>query len=296
MLWIPITIAAASLQVARNALQRGLLGGAGPWGATLVRFLFGLPFSLLFVGVAAALTPHPRLAFSALYVGAAALGGATQIAATAALLVSMRRSSFALGSIFQQSSIPLAALIGLLFGERLSALTWLGLVAVAGGLMALAWPRGAAAAEAGPRDWSAAGRGLIAGAGFAVAANAIRQAALMLDAHQPALAAQVTVFTAQALQTAALTLYLGIANRTALVIALTSWRSSLGAGFFGAAASGCWFTAFAMSPAGPVRAVGAVELPIAAITGRRIFAEKLAAWQWLAAAVTAGGVVLAAAG
>ena len=50
MLWIFLTAAAAPLQVARNALQRGLVGDAGPWGATLVRFLFGLPtlrFSLV---------------------------------------------------------------------------------------------------------------------------------------------------------------------------------------------------------------------------------------------------------
>jgi hypothetical protein len=40
MLWIILTAAAAPLQVARNALQRGLVGDAGPWGATLVRFLF----------------------------------------------------------------------------------------------------------------------------------------------------------------------------------------------------------------------------------------------------------------
>ena len=57
MLWIFLTAAAAPLQVARNALQRGLVGDAGPWGATLVRFLFGLPFSLLIFAVAAFLTP-----------------------------------------------------------------------------------------------------------------------------------------------------------------------------------------------------------------------------------------------
>jgi hypothetical protein len=30
-------------QVGRNALQRGVMSSSGPWGATLVRFLFGLP-------------------------------------------------------------------------------------------------------------------------------------------------------------------------------------------------------------------------------------------------------------
>ena len=56
--FVPITIIAAGFQVARNALQRSLLGGAGPWGATLVRFLFGLPFSLTFAVTAQWLSPH----------------------------------------------------------------------------------------------------------------------------------------------------------------------------------------------------------------------------------------------
>ena len=37
MLWIPVTVAAAAFQVARNAAQRSLMGAGGPWGATLVQ-------------------------------------------------------------------------------------------------------------------------------------------------------------------------------------------------------------------------------------------------------------------
>lgn len=296
MLWIPITIGAAGLQVARNALQRGLMGGAGPWGATLVRFLFGLPFSIAFALVAAALSPHARPDFSVRYFIACAICAAAQMIATAAMLVSMRRSSFALGTVFQQSSIPLAAAVGLMLGEPLHWAAWLGLAAVTAGLMALAWPRADANAAKAPRDWSAAGLGLVAGAGFAIASNAARQAALGLDAHHALLAAQASVVTVQAMQSAALTAWLALTNRSALVVALTSGRASVGAGFFGAAASGLWFTAFALSPAGPVRAVGVVEMPIAALAGRRVFAERLQAWQWAAAGVAGVGVALAALG
>ena len=56
LLWIPATIGASFFQVARNALQRGLMPSTGPWGATLVRFLFGLPFSVLFTAAAFWLT------------------------------------------------------------------------------------------------------------------------------------------------------------------------------------------------------------------------------------------------
>ena len=34
LLWIPATLAASGLQVARNALQRGLMPKSGPWAAT----------------------------------------------------------------------------------------------------------------------------------------------------------------------------------------------------------------------------------------------------------------------
>src|SRR5260221_574764 len=88
-----------STRLSRMALQRGLLAGAGPWGATLVRFLFGLPFSLAFMILAVLLTPGAHPAFAARFWIACLVGGAAQIGATAAMLVSMRRSSFALGTV-----------------------------------------------------------------------------------------------------------------------------------------------------------------------------------------------------
>src|SRR5256885_14859249 len=99
MLWILMTAAAAPLQVARNALQRGRVGDAGPWGATLVGSLFGLPFSLAIFAAVAIATPGAAPALSARYAVAVALGAVAQVAATAALLVAMRRSGFAVATM-----------------------------------------------------------------------------------------------------------------------------------------------------------------------------------------------------
>ena len=55
-LWIPFTIVAAFGQVARNAMQRQLTGPLGTWGATNIRFLFGLPFSVVFFVLAILVT------------------------------------------------------------------------------------------------------------------------------------------------------------------------------------------------------------------------------------------------
>jgi hypothetical protein len=75
MIWIPITIGAATLQVARNAAQRSVMGGAGPWGATLVRFLFGLPFATAFAVVAWILTPGAQAASDRLVLAGLLRGG-----------------------------------------------------------------------------------------------------------------------------------------------------------------------------------------------------------------------------
>ncbi len=292
MIWIPITLAATALQVARNAFQRGLLADAGPWGATLVRFLFGLPFAAVFLGVAWLVGGPVRPRLDGGFMLASVAGGAAQIVATAAMLVSMRRSSFALGTVFQQSSIPLAAIMGLAFGDHVPPLRWLGLALVTAGLVALGWPRKLTGQKVG----SAALLGLVAGAGFALSSNAFRQAALSVAPGAPVFGALATLLVVQALQSASLAVWLGVTDRGALATVMARWRESLPAGFFGAAASGLWFTAFALSPAGPVRAVGVAEMPIAALAGRRLFAERMAPWQIAVLAQITVGVCLAALG
>jgi drug/metabolite transporter (DMT)-like permease len=293
MFWIPITIGAAGFQVARNALQRGLLGDAGPWGATLVRFLFGLPFSLAAWAAVAALTPGARPSFGFGFWAAASTGALSQMLASAALLVAMRRAGFAIGTALQQSSLPLSAVIGLaVFHDNLRPLAWLGVAITTLGLAVLTWPKGAA----GPQPVSGALFGLVSGICFGFSLNAFRHAEIGLEPAHRVYAAVTCVVIAQALQSSTLCLALAWRRPQALQAVAASWRQSLGAGLCGAIASLGWFTALAFAPAGPVRAVGMVEMPMAALAGRRVFAERLTAWQWAAGAATALGVVMAAIG
>lgn len=292
MIWIPITVGAAALQVARNAAQRSIMGGAGPWGATLVRFLFGLPFATVFAAVAWLATPgasaHPTPGFWL----ACAAGAGLQIAATAALLTAMHRSTFALGTAMQQSGLPFALVWGaLFFGDHISPVTWAGGLIATAGLAALTWPRGEVTMRKGAVVF-----GLGSGAIFALSANCFRQASLTFDPAHAAASAFVTVMVVQAIQTVALGSWLAWRNPDALKAVVAAWRQSLGAGFCGAAASGLWFTAMTLSPVGPVRAVGVVEMPIAAIAGRRLFKERLTLFQIVAGGITAVGVVMAALG
>ena len=293
MLWILLTAAAAPLQVARNALQRGLVGDAGPWGATLVRFLFGLPFSLTLFAVVATLTPQAAPDADLRFLVAVCAGGVAQICATAALLMAMRTSGFAVATFMQQSSLPLAALLGLLaFGDRMSAVQWSGVAATTVALLVLSWP----ATNQVTGKVAGALYGLASGAAFAMALNGYRQAGLALEPNYPIYSATATLCVAQTLQSLVMVLLLAAIRPGALRAVGAAWKVSLGAGFFGTAASACWFTALALAPAGPVRAVGVIEGPIAAAAGRRLFKERLSPRQWAGGAMAALGVVMTALG
>ncbi|OHB31375.1 MAG: multidrug transporter [Phenylobacterium sp. RIFCSPHIGHO2_01_FULL_69_31] len=289
MLWIFLTLAAAPLQVARNAMQRGLVEEAGPWGATLVRFLFGLPFSIGIFALAYALTPTASPHWTSTFWVGAISGAIAQVAATAALLMAMSRSGFAVATMLQQSSLPFAALLGwLLLGDDLSAAVWTGVGVATVGLVVLSWPR----AGQGRADLAGALLGLAAGAAFAVAFNGFREAGRALDPAHPLVSATAAVVVAQAMQSLVLTAILAVTRPQALRAVTLAWRSSLAAGFFGSAASACWFGALALAPAAPVRAVGLIEGPIAAAVGRKLFREKLRLRQWVGGGLTAVGLLL----
>ncbi len=293
LLWIIATVLAAALQVARNGLQRSVMGQAGPWGATLVRFLFGLPFSALLAALALNTTRAPRPAFSGDFWRTASLGAIAQLLATAALLVAMQRAGFAVATALQQSSIPLTALIGLLaFHDQLRPAAWMGVGVTTAGLAVLTWPRHAT----GARPVSGGIYGLLSGLAFGFALNAFRHAGHALDATQPILAAIVTVVVVQALQTAVLGSVLLIAQPRVVSSVVRSWRHSMGAGLCGSLASTGWFVALALAPAASVRAVGVVEAPTAAVAGHRLFGERLGLFQLVAGAAVAVGVVLTARG
>ncbi len=288
-LWIPVTVLAAAFQVARNGLQRSAMSATGPWGATLIRFLYGVPFSTLMAVAAWTLTPraHPRMGLD--FWVSALTGALTQVLATAALLVAMRRAGFAVATAVQQSSLPLAAILGLIvYHDRLSGVAWAGVAVTTLGLAALTWPKHAA----GPQPVSGAAFGLASGLCFGFSLNAYRHATLAFDAGAPVFAAVASVAIVQAVQASVMSAWLKWRDPKAFAAVLASWRTSLAAGLCGSLASGGWFLALALAEAAPVRAVGVVEAPMAAFAGRRFFRERLHPLQIVAGLGVLGGVLL----
>jgi len=262
VLWVPITIAAAALQTARNAFQRSLTGALSALGATYTRFLFGFPFAALYAAAVFTVSDTPLPAPRPAFFGFAALGGVAQIVGTAFLLQLFQLRNFSTGIAFSKSEILQVALVGMLvLGDRVSPLAGLAIAVATVGLVLLA-------RETGTLAWrdslaGLAGRpallGLGTGAAFAIAAVAFRAASLSLALPFVASAA-ATLAVTTGLQTLLMTAYLRWREPGQVDAVLRVWQRSLLPGLTGAAASACWFTAMTIEIAAYVRMLGLIEV------------------------------------
>jgi drug/metabolite transporter (DMT)-like permease len=294
MLWIPITVFAAFAQTVRNAAQRGLVADLGTLGATLVRFLYGLPFALLWLAmvyVATGAIPRPTAAFFAW----ALIGGVSQIAGTAFLLQTMRERNFAVGVAYSKTEVVQVAIFSLvLLGDRLNLFTAIAVALGTIGVLLIApadRERPFASLIEGFTSRSAL-LGLACGAGMAMAAVGFRAATQVAGTPSFALNAAFTLVVAQALQTLILGGWLYIRARDVMVRTLRAWRASLFAGFMGAAASAAWFTAFAIQSVTYVRTLGLIEMLFSYVVSRRIFREHLSAREIAGMALIVAGVLV----
>jgi drug/metabolite transporter (DMT)-like permease len=281
--WIPISIWGALAQTARNAAQRSLVAHGGALGATLARFLYGLPFAALWlaalhtVPATSGAVPH----FGARYFAWQLLGAVGQLAATAFMLVAIKQRNFVVGVAFSKTDALQVALLGTVFLHELPG--WLTMTAIGVatvGVVMLSLPRKAGVVTT-PDDaptWAgpAALYGLASGACFAFSALGYRGASLELPGTSAWLIGAWGVLWAQAAQTLLLGGWLAIRSRHSLRAIVSAWRVSTIAGAAGALASIGWFTAYALTSAANVRTVGMVEVVFSYMVSRRFMNEKLA--------------------
>jgi drug/metabolite transporter (DMT)-like permease len=203
-------LGAALAQTLRNAAQRSLTGDLGALGATLVRFLYGLPFALIWLGVAwAGFAAWP--AINAAFLIWTVVAALSQIAATALLLRNMEERNFAIGVAYSKSEIIQVALFGLvLLGDRVSLLAIVSIVIASVAVVLLSLPSGNRSLAAVARSWGSrsAVLGLGSGAAFGMAAVGYRGAALALATPSVVFAAAESLVWAQTFQTILLGGYL----------------------------------------------------------------------------------------
>jgi drug/metabolite transporter (DMT)-like permease len=286
-LWIVFTLFAATGQTARNAMQRELTAALGAAGATHVRFLFGLPFALLFLTAVCLalgrLPPQPPMAFwPAVFAGAL-----TQIAATALMLMTMEQRSFVVSIAYIKTEPIMVAILGyVLLRDVVTPSIAAAILIATLGVVLISWRPGA---EGGLK---AALLGLTSGLMFALSAIGYRGAILALHDPSYVMAATLTLTTGLVIQAIVLSSYLAWREPGVLGSIFRHWRPSLFAGVMGAAASECWFLAFALATAASVRTLGLVEVLMAQFVTHVVFRQKTTPLEIAGIVLVTGGAVL----
>ncbi len=286
-LWALFTVIAAAAQTARNAMQRELTGSLGTVGATHVRFLFGFPFALLFlVGVlvaSGAALPRPGLTFWLWVID----GALAQIAATALMLAAMNDRSFVVTIAYIKTEPVQVALFGfILLGDVVTLPMAVAILIATAGVIVMSLRPGT---TGGLKPTLL---GLAAGAMFGLSAIGYRGAILSLPDLSYVMAATYTLVVGLVMQSLALTLYLWLRDREALLAIARAWRPSLFAGFMGALASQFWFLAFALATAANVRTLALVEVLFAQAISRFVFKQPVTAREAFGIVVVVIGVAL----
>ena len=288
-LWAIFTVAAAGGQTLRNAMQKELTATLGTVGATHVRFLYGLPFGLLFLAVILLVTGEPLPTLNAPMLAWTAVGALTQIAGTALLLAALQQRSFVVITALSKTEPVQVALFGLVFlGDHLTLGIAMAIVIATVGVVIMSWPK-QASAEA--LSLQGAGLGIASGALFGMAAIGYRGGVLALGAPNFVVGASTTLVAGLIVQVALLSAYLVWRDRPTLIALFRAWRPSITAGFMGAFASQMWFLALAVETAAKVRTLGLVEILFAQVLSRRVFKQGVASREALGMARIVLGVV-----
>ncbi|MEL6100856.1 MAG: EamA family transporter [Pseudomonadota bacterium] len=293
-LWIPVTLAAAVFQTLRFMLQRQLsLKTLTATGATFARFLYSAP--LVVVGITLYLnsTGQARPTMGPEFWIYGALGGASQVLATIAVVLLFKERNFAVGVTFKNTEAMQAALVGLIvLGDSIS-LAGFGAIALGVfGVLLLSVPPDSVRWRLADAANRAAGLGLAAGLLFAFSGVFYRGASLALDLDDPLARAGLTLAAVTSMQMIGMALWLSLREPGQIHAVVAAWRVAALVGLLSMAGSFCWFTAFTLQNAAYVKTVGQVELILSLLATTLVFRERIARREWIGMGVLLASVLV----
>ena len=293
--WIPIVLVAAALQTARNAGQKHLSSRVSPWLAAWVRFGFGLPIAFIYLVLVLAWFNLPFPPLTGSFLVPALLASVMQIAGTVFLIRLFRLRNFAIGSTFVRTEAIIAAVLGsVVFAESIDLWGWLAIVISVTGVVLISVVRSTIPRQLplGAIVNPSAGRGLLAGLGFALASFFIRAASLSFADDNFVYTAAVTFIVVIGLQTLMLGLFIGVFERREFGKLIGVWQPSLFVGVASALGSIGWFTAMTIERVAFGKALAQVEFIFALFVSIVVFKERPTRVEILGMVLIAAGIVV----
>ena len=294
-LLIPITVLAAFLQNARSALQKHLKGRLSTLGAAYVRFLYAMPFSLVYLWGLHEIVGKDLPVFNTTFLMYCVLGGASQIIFTVLLLYLFQFRNFAVGTTFSKTEVFQVAVLGfLILGDTVTT-TAAAAIALAGvGVVVLSAGQSKVSLKAlisGVTE-RATVIGLVCGAFLGASVVFYRGGALSLGGDGFIIQAAFTLAVSVVMQTVMMGAYLAVRERDQLRAVIVHWRPSLLVGVAGVLASIFWFSAFTLQNAAYVRALGQIELIFTFIASVVFFREKINKLEFAGIIFITGGILI----
>lgn len=289
-MWIPITLAAATFQILRTSRQHQLRSALSVNGAGFVRYAYGFPLavivSLVTFVLAGESVPTVPWRFWPIIAGA----GIAQILGTLALLRAFDLRDFAIGTVYAKTEVILVAVVAAVaLGEPLAPFGWVAAVVCMAGVAWLAAPTRLLDILGSARD-PAALMGVLAAAGFAVAAVGIRGASTSLDGPTWN-RALLTLTVMLGIQTVINAAQLVATDRDQLLAVGRAWRLALPVGVLSLCGSIGWAVAVTLTNAAKVRTLGQVEIVIAFAISSWVLHERHTRAEYVASALVLVGVV-----
>ncbi len=270
--WVLWTLLAATMQAIRTAGQKNLTGEMSALSATLVRYLFGLPFALLWLGFVSRQQDFSLPGLNTVFILSGFAAGILQITATFLLIRLFTLRNFAVGSTYVKSEILLTAVIGyFFFTETVTLVGWLAIIVCVIGLVTITVSK-----TGGIKSlWNqSAGYGLSSGLCFALTSLYLRQASLSLGTDDSMLAAGMTLAYMVSLQTVTMLAWVRIQQPGQISVILRNWRPSLFVGITSVVGSVGWFTAMTLELASYVKTLGQLEFLFTVLIAVFYFKEK----------------------
>jgi drug/metabolite transporter (DMT)-like permease len=293
--WIPITLFAVLMQTVRTAAQKLLTANLDPVATTLVRFLFGLPFVLLYLAAVMVWFDVTVPAIHPTFLGLALFAAVMQVVATVLLVYLFSLRNFAVGTTYARTEAFLTAVVGAtLFDEWISAQGWVAIVVSVAGVLVLTIARGGAGQRTlVQRLWNRSALvGLSSGLCFALCSLSIRKASLSFHIDNFLLSAGVTLATLVVLQTFMMVTVVAARSPSQFPVMAKYWRVCLLVGLTSALGSIAWFTAMTLERASYVKALGQIEFLFALAISTLFFRERTTPMEMAGMALVGLGIIV----
>ncbi|MGB1198572.1 MAG: EamA family transporter [Thalassotalea sp.] len=288
-IWVAFTLLAAFMQAIRTAGQKKLSVHLNAMATTGVRYLYALPFAILYLLFLVEYRQQSIPALNNDFLQYALIASVMQILGTACLVAAFNYRNFAVAtSLAKTEAIQVAVIGALVFSASMSLLGWVSVIIGVVGVIILSKVKFTV------KDLfqnPGAGYGLASGLGLAITTLLIRESSLALNTDLMISAAVTLVFMIT-VQSIISVMYVAMQDKKQLLLMFIHWRLCLFVGVTSVLGSIGWFTGASYQNAAYVKALGQVEFFITLFLTYRIFKEKIAMKEYLGMALVIASVVI----